>query len=165
VGLKVVARKEYILSNLILIFVVLTGFSRAANDVSNAVALLVPYFSETLWPNPAFLIGAGGMAMGLIFLGRNVLKTISSDIVEITAESAISAQISTSIIITWAAFVGLPLSGTHVYISSLIGAGFVNQQRPQRKIITQITLSALLTPIISGILALSSLYLLLFITG
>ena len=165
VGLNAVQKKEYVFSNIILLFVIVTSFSRAANDVSNAIALIVPYFSNIFWVNPAFLIGAGGMALGLILLGKNVLKTISTDVVNITAESAFSAQASTAIILTWTAIFGIPISGTHVFISSLIGAGLANRARPNRDVVTRIALSGILTPVVSGILTLGSLFLLQQLIG
>jgi PiT family inorganic phosphate transporter len=100
---------------LLLLSSVLVAFSRAGNDIANATAFL-PY-------RELRLILSLGMALGLIGLGRRVLRGVGQRLVELDPMMALSAQTTVGTILFLATLFGFPLSGTHVLISAVIGVG------------------------------------------
>ncbi len=155
-GLTSLERNEKIASNMLLAFVVITAISRGGNDVANAVSPLIQPFQEIetfdLSVVP-LLIGGIGMALGLILLARRVLNTLANEIVELTPSKSLAVQISTAGITFLGAFVGIPLSGTHILVSSFVGVALSSRSRVNKKVLGRITVSAVGTPFIGAILS------------
>ncbi len=156
-GLNSVERNESIAANLLLIFVIITALSRGGNDVANAVSPLMQTFSAENLSSIPLLLGGLGMAFGLILLARKLLRTLGNEIVEMTPTKALSVQIATALITFTGAFVGIPLSGTHILISSIIGVAYSSKSRVNNKLIIKIGSSAIGTPFFGAILSLSIL--------
>lgn len=154
-GLNSVERNEIIAANLLLVFVIITALSRGGNDVANAVSPLMQTFSTENLTSIPLLLGGLGMALGLILLARKILRTLGNEIVEMTPIKALSVQIATAIITFTGAFVGIPLSGTHILVSSIVGVAYSSKSRVNNKLILKIGGSAVGTPFIGAILAIS----------
>ncbi len=155
-GLNDVERNALLFANFLLIAVVVTAVSRAGNDVSNAVAPIYPTFKNeggSMWSLVPFMIGGVGLAIGLLLLGSRVLRTLGSEIVELTPESAFAVQAATAIIVFVAANLGIPVSGTQILVASFVGVGVAVGQQVNYKTIRRIVVSALMTPFFSGGLA------------
>lgn len=102
----------------------LTAFSRGANDVANATAFIIPFFENV---NFARILGGAGMAIGLFILGRRVVKNVGLELVELDPLTALGVQLVTALILTIGTLLGLPLSGTHILVSAIIGAGLAKR--------------------------------------
>ena len=159
-GFADLEKQERIASYLLAAFLILTSLSRGGNDVANAIAPLVtlPDFTEAYSLGfiviPGYLIpllvGGIGMALGLIIVGRKVIKTLATEVVTLSPSSALSASISVSIIIFAGTLLGLPLSGTHVLVAALIAVGWISETPVQKKQVKEIVISWLVTVPVSA---------------
>jgi len=162
-GFSELERQEKIAAYLLAGFLILTSLSRGGNDVANAIAPLVvlPDFMVTynlgFIAIPGFLIpllvGGIGMALGLIVVGRKVIKTLATEVVTLSPSSALAASVSVSLIMFVGTLLGLPLSGTHVLVAALIAVGWVSETPVQMKQVKDILISWIVTVPISAIFA------------
>ncbi|MGY5871440.1 MAG: inorganic phosphate transporter [Candidatus Thorarchaeota archaeon] len=156
-------RQEKIASYLLAAFLILTSLSRGGNDVANAIAPLIvlPDFLGTydlgFMVIPKYLVpllvGGIGMALGLIVVGRKVIKTLATEVVTLSPSSALSASISVAVIMLVGTLLGLPLSGTHVLVAALIAVGWVSETPVQMKQVKDILISWVITVPISAVFA------------
>lgn len=168
-GFKDFEKQERLASYLLAAFLILTSLSRGGNDVANAIAPLIglPDFLGTydlgFVSIPRFLIpllvGGIGMALGLIVVGRRVIKTLATEVVTLSPSSALSASISVSIIMFVGTIWGLPLSGTHVLVAALIAVGWISETPVQMKQVKEIIASWVVTVPISAIFGMMVLWL------
>ena len=162
-GLSEFERQEKIASYLLAGFLILTSLSRGGNDVANAIAPLVvlPDFVGTydlgfmIIPRylVPLLVGGIGMAIGLIVVGRKVIKTLATEVVTLTPSSALSASISVAVIMFVGTLFGFPLSGTHVLVAALIAVGWVSEAPVKMKQVKDILISWVVTVPISAVFA------------
>jgi len=166
-------KQERIASHLLAAFLVLTSLSRGGNDVANAIAPLIalPDFSEAYSLGfvviPGYLIpllvGGVGMALGLIVVGRKVIRNLATEVVTLSPSSALSASIAVSIIMFVGTLLGLPLSGTHVLVAALIAVGWISAAPVQMKQVREIIISWLATVPISALFGAMVLWAIQFI--
>ena len=145
---------------LLLVMVVWTGLARAGNDINNAIAPIVPLFEGGgyWYQRLPLLIGGIGLGLGLIIIGWRVLKTLGNDVVELTPESAFVTEGSAAIVVFLAVIIGIPVSGTMVLVSSFMGAGVGMKKPLNLKTVRLIVIFVVLTPIISGLIAVGCYY-------
>ncbi|MBN2229387.1 MAG: inorganic phosphate transporter [Candidatus Thorarchaeota archaeon] len=158
-------RQEKIASYLLAGFLILTSLSRGGNDVANAIAPLtvLPDFIGTydlgfiVIPRYIIplLVGGTGMALGLIVVGRKVIKTLATEVVTLSPSSALAASVSVSMIIFVGTLLGLPLSGTHVLVAALIAVGWVSETPVQMKQVKDILVSWVVTVPVSALFAIA----------
>lgn len=163
-------RQEQIAAYALALFLIITSLSRGGNDVANAVAPLVilPEFQGTTTIGPfiipsvliPLILGGIGMGLGLIIVGRKVIKNLATEVVTLSPTSALCASISVSIVMFVGTFLGLPLSGTHVLVAALIAVGWIAQTPIKRKQIKNIMISWIITLPISAALGIMIFYLL-----
>ena len=164
-GLSEFERQEKIASYLLAGFLILTSLSRGGNDVANAIAPLVvlPDFVGTydlgfmIIPRylVPLLVGGIGMAIGLIVVGRKVIKTLATEVVTLSPSSALAASISVAVIMFVGTLLGFPLSGTHVLVAALIAVGWVSEAPVQMKQVKDILISWIVTVPISAVFAIA----------
>ena len=114
-------RSEKVWMYLSFLIALLTEFWRGANDVGNATAFLRMTFFDPLIPR---MIGGIGMAVGIIILGRRVIFTVGTRITRLAPSATLLTQVATVLVIAVGTLMGLPLSGTHILVGSVLGAGF-----------------------------------------
>ncbi len=110
----------------------MTEFWRGANDVGNATAFMSSGLPSYIPPR---LIGGIGMAVGLIVLGRKVISVVGTQITRLTPSSAFITQIMTVVLIATGTLLGLPLSGTHILVGALWGAGVATKKEVNYRMI------------------------------
>ncbi len=115
------SRNEKVWMHLSFLIALLTEFWRGANDVGNATAFLQVIFFDSLIPR---MIGGIGMAVGIIVLGRRVIFTVGTRITRLAPSATFLTQVATVLVIAVGTLMGLPLSGTHILVGSVLGAGF-----------------------------------------
>jgi len=138
-------KKEiYSLFNLPLIMgVSLLCFAHGANDVANAVgplAAIVSTFSgdeiaaKVGIPFWVMLIGAGGLALGLLLFGPKLINTVGDKITRLNAPRAYCVALASAITVLIATTLGLPVSSTHIAIGAIFGIGFLREslENPNR---------------------------------
>jgi PiT family inorganic phosphate transporter len=160
-GLAGRERQEQIASYGLALFLFITSLSRGGNDVANAVAPLVslPDFIEPISVGPFLMpgvviplfVGGLGMAVGLIVVGRKVIKVLATEVVTLTPTSALAASISVALVMLVGTYLGFPLSGTHVLVAALIAVGWVAQTPVQTNQVKDILISWVITVPISAI--------------
>ena len=135
----------YTLFNLPLVIgVSLLCFAHGANDVANAVgplAAIVSTFSTTgvaakvsipLW---VMIIGAAGLALGLLLFGPKLINTVGEKITRLNAPRAYCVALASAVTVLIATTLGLPVSSTHIAIGAIFGVGFLREflENPDKK--------------------------------
>lgn len=156
-GLDGLERTEKSFIWLLIISVCWTQISRGGNDSANALGILFGLVnSGDVDPSLQFwLVALTGMvlAAGLIIVGKNVIANVGNNLIEMRPSDAFSIQISTSIVIFLATILGLPVSGSHILIFAVIGAGLVKGERPDKKSFRKMVLSWIITFPVAAILS------------
>jgi PiT family inorganic phosphate transporter len=132
-------RKKHInaLFNLPLIIgVALLSFAHGANDVANAVGPLAAIVStfqagsvtaKVAIPLWVMIIGAAGLALGLLLFGPKLINTVGQKITRLNAPRAYCVALASAITVLIATTLGLPVSSTHIAIGAIFGVGFLRE--------------------------------------
>ncbi|MBD3658139.1 inorganic phosphate transporter [Marinobacter sp.] len=114
----------------------LLSFAHGANDVANAIGPLaaindalsagavVTAAKIPLW---VMLVGALGLAVGLMLFGPRLIKTVGSEITELDKTRAFCIALSAALTVIIASQLGLPVSSTHIAIGGVFGVGFLRE--------------------------------------
>lgn len=150
-GFQDYERSENIYTYIILIIICITAFSRAGNDCSNAVGIVVGVgdIGNNL---TALLIMTGlGLAVGIVVLGRIVIKNLGQ-MTSLRPSTAFAVQVPTAAVMLIGTIQKIPLSGSHLLVASLVGLSKANNT-PMKKGLWKIVAIWLLTFPMSAILA------------
>ena len=114
----------------------LLSFAHGANDVANAIGPLaaineavisqgvVAKASIPLW---VMLVGALGIAIGLLLFGPKLIRTVGSEITELDKTRAFCIAMAAAITVIIASQLGLPVSSTHIAVGGVFGVGFLRE--------------------------------------
>jgi inorganic phosphate transporter, PiT family len=114
----------------------LLSFAHGANDVANAIGPLAAIYaavteggivSVARIPPWILLIGAVGIATGLLLYGPKLIRTVGSKITKLNRVRAFCVTLSAAITVIIASALGLPVSSTHIAIGALFGVGFLRE--------------------------------------
>jgi PiT family inorganic phosphate transporter len=120
----------------LIIAAALLSFAHGANDVANAIGPLaaineavlsqgvVTKASIPLW---VMMVGAIGIAIGLILFGPKLIKTVGSEITELDQTRAFCIAMAAAITVIIASQLGLPVSSTHIAVGGVFGVGFLRE--------------------------------------
>ena len=151
---------------ILLILAIAFGFFMAwgvgANDVANAMGASVGSHSITI--KQAIIIAAIFEASGALLAGGQVTDTIRSNIInpihltgppEVLIYGMLAALLAAGTWLLIATHYGWPVSTTHSIIGAIIGFGLLNlgAHAIQWGKVTEIALSWVVTPVLSGVLA------------
>lgn len=103
---------------IILIVICVTAFSRAGNDCSNAVGIVVGVGDVDI--NLLLVITGLSLASGLVLLGRIVIKNVG-ELTELRPSTAFATQAPTALIMLIGTIQKIPLSGSHMLVASFVG--------------------------------------------
>ncbi|MFX0001475.1 MAG: inorganic phosphate transporter [Candidatus Hermodarchaeota archaeon] len=140
-GFQSLEKTEKVFAYIVLIVICITAFSRSGNDCSNAVGIVVGIGDIQI--NLLLLITGFSLAGGLIVLGRGVIKSVGR-ITELYPSTAFAAQIPTAAILFVGTALGIPLSGSHMLVASLVGLSKASHT-PTKKGVWKIVLIWFLT--------------------
>lgn len=152
-GLAEVQRREQIFGWLLLMMVIIICLSRGGNDVAKAIGLLAVLFTGPIESTLLLLLGGVGMGVGLLVLGRRVVKTVGIELTELRPSASFSSATAGAIVLSVGTILGVPLAATHILITSLIGSGMANQISSNKRVLRKLILTSLLTVPVSAILA------------
>ena len=110
-GFQDFERSENKYSYIILIIICITAFSRAGNDCSNAVGIVVGVGDEINLTLLLIMTGFG-LAAGITVLGRIVIKSLGK-MTELRPSTAFAVQIPTAAVMLIGTIQKIPLSGSH----------------------------------------------------
>jgi len=148
-GFQSYEKTEQRFSYIVLIVICITAFSRAGNDCSNAVGIVIGVGDVQI--DLLLLITGISLAGGLLVLGRGVIKNVGK-ITELYPSTAFAAQIPTAAILFLGTALGIPLSGSHMLVASFVGLSKANHT-PVKKGLWKIVLVWFLTFPMAGILS------------
>ncbi len=117
-GFQDFERTEKVFAYILLATICLTAFARAGNDSSNAVGIVVGIGGINI-DILLFLTGIS-LSGGIIVLGRGVIKSVGK-ITELHPSSAFASQVPAAVILFAGTWQGIPLSGSHMIVASLVG--------------------------------------------
>jgi len=103
-----------------------TSFARGLNDGPKIVALGLGFVSVTggaTIPLYLFFIVAAAMMLGSWVGGRHVTSTLAEGITHLEDREGLAANLATSLLVSTASHLGLPVSTTHVASGAIIGVG------------------------------------------
>ena len=131
-GFKQFERSEKVFALILLVVICFTAFSRSGNDVSNSVGIVVGATDDSNIPIMVLLLLSGvSFAAGIVILARPLIKNVGT-ITELRPSTGFAAQVPTAIILFLGTIFGIPLSGSHMLVASLIGLGKA-QHAPKNK--------------------------------
>jgi PiT family inorganic phosphate transporter len=120
----------------------LLSFAHGANDVANAIGPLAAIHasiteggivSVARIPPWILLIGAFGIATGLLLYGPKLIRMVGSKITKLNRVRAFCVTLSAAITVIVASALGLPVSSTHIAIGALFGVGFLREFMANRR--------------------------------
>lgn len=159
------------------------AYSLGANNIANVMGVFIPAFN--LQPldfgifnlnssQQLFLLGGIAIAVGIFTYSKKVMETIGGNIVELSAEAALVVVLSESLVLFIFSSSGLsnmfvkmglppipmvPVSSSQVVVGCVLGIGlYKGAQNINFRILGEIALGWLATPIASGLLAFFSLF-------
>ncbi|NOR62798.1 MAG: inorganic phosphate transporter [Rhodobacteraceae bacterium] len=112
------------------------SFAHGANDVANAIGPLAAINDAVMnnevatkaeIPLWVMLIGAAGIAIGLLLFGPKLIRTVGSEITELDKMRAFCVALAASITVIIASQLGLPVSSTHIAVGGIFGVGFLRE--------------------------------------
>ncbi len=110
----------------LLLVAVVQEFWQGANNVSNATAFLSTTFEYPLFSR---IMGGICLAVGLLTIGRRVIFAAGIRITRLPVGAALVTQTAIVLINAVGTLYGLPLSGTHLSVGCLVGAGVATKSR------------------------------------
>jgi PiT family inorganic phosphate transporter len=108
------------------------AFAHGSNDVANAIGPVAAVISiaqsgnvaqETGLPIWVLLLGGLGIVVGLATYGVRVIKTVGSQITQLTPSRGFAAELAAAFTIVVASGTGMPISTTHTLIGAVLGVG------------------------------------------
>lgn len=115
----------------------LLSFAHGANDVANAVGPLAAIndaivtsggiSAKAAIPLWVMLVGALGISIGLALYGPKLIKTVGSEITELTKIRSFCVALSAATTVIIASQLGLPVSSTHIAVGAIFGVGFLRE--------------------------------------
>ncbi|OIQ25820.1 MAG: anion permease [Alphaproteobacteria bacterium MedPE-SWcel] len=126
----------------LVIAAILMSFAHGANDVANAIGPLATIV-QILEQNPSdvmpfvavavpfwvLLIGALGMAMGVLLFGPRLVRLVGSQITKLNPIRAYCVSTAAAMTVIVASWLGLPVSSTHVTVGAVFGVGFFREHQ------------------------------------
>jgi PiT family inorganic phosphate transporter len=174
--------ESYIRTGLIVVGA-FASYSLGANNIANVMGVFAPAFNLhdldlgiiTLSSNQQlFLLGSLAIGVGIITYSKRVMETVGSNIVVLSAEAALVVVLAESLVLFIFSSSGLsdffvriglpriplaPVSSSQVVVGCVIGIGIYKGARNINfKVLGEIALGWLTTPIMSGLLAYFSLF-------
>lgn len=111
------------------------AFSHGSNDIANAIgpfaAILDTIRTGAIGgqaPIPPIAMISFGIALiaGLWFIGKDVIKTVGTNLAEMHPASGFTAELSAAVVVMLSSIFGLPVSSTHILVGAVLGIGMVN---------------------------------------
>jgi PiT family inorganic phosphate transporter len=175
-------KMESIIRILLMIVGAFGAYSLGANNIANVMGVFVNSFSFSFSIGSftisstqfLFLLGGIAIALGVFTYSKKVMETIGGNILPMTPETAIVVVLSQALVLfifssttlsQAVTSIGLPpiplvpVSSTQVVVGAVLGIGLVKGiQEIKMKIVGNIALGWVTTPVLTGILTFFSLF-------
>ncbi len=181
-GINLIRFESYIRTGLLLVGV-FGAYSLGANNIANVMGVFVPAFRlqelnlglfSLSSSQQLFLLGSLAIAAGIITYSNRVMEVVGNNIVELSSEAALVVVLAQALVLfifssaSLSSFlngIGLPpvpmvpVSSTQVVIGSVIGIGLYKGARNINfKILGEIAVGWIATPVMAGIITFFSLF-------
>jgi len=181
-GIHLIRFESYVRTGLIIVGA-FGSYSLGANNIANVMGVFTPAFRLNdldlglfiLNSNQQlFLLGGLAIAVGILTYSKKVMETIGGNIVELTSEAAMVVVLAQSLVLFIFSSSGLsdffvrlglppipmvPVSSSQVVVGCVIGIGLYKGARNINfKLLAEIAVGWLSTPVMSGLLAYFSLF-------
>jgi PiT family inorganic phosphate transporter len=112
------------------------AFSHGSNDIANAIGpfaavldvLATGSISAKAPVPPAAMLSFGiAMVVGLWFIGKEVIRTVGTELTRMHPASGFTAELSAATVVLIASTFGIPVSSTHILVGAVLGIGVVNR--------------------------------------
>ena len=168
IGFLEIENTEKRFQYLLIFFISLSQLNRGGNDSANALGIFFDLIVAGSIPKDLeiYLILITGImiALGIILIGRIVIKNVGFSLVEIRPSDAFAIEGATSMVILICNLLGLPISGSHVLIFAIIGSGMQKGSRPNWKSLKKMSVAWLVTFPIAALLS-GTIYAFFFLIG
>ncbi len=123
---------ERVFSVLMVVTAAAMAFAHGSNDVANAIGPVAAVVSiaqhgtvdqQSGVPIWILILGGIGIVVGLGTYGRHVIRTVGSNITQLTPSRGFAASIAAAFTIVVASGTGMPISTTHTLIGAILGVG------------------------------------------
>ena len=166
------------------------AYSLGANNIANVMGVFIPAFNLKVLDlgifslnssQQLFLLGGIAIAIGILTYSKRVMETIGNSIVELSSEAALVVVLAQSIVLfvfsssslsNLFVLIGLPpipmvpVSSSQVVVGCVLGIGlYKGVQNINFRILGEIAMGWLATPVSAGLLAFFSLFLMRNIFG
>jgi len=120
----------------------LLSFAHGANDVANAVGPLAAVAeavrsgqigAKAAIPGWVMVVGAVGIALGLMLYGPKLIRKVGSEITELDQMRAFCIAMAAAVTVIVASQLGLPVSSTHIAVGGVFGVGFLREYLKRRE--------------------------------
>jgi len=151
---RIIPRKHlrWSLAVLIILSGCYVAYSWGANDVANAVGVIVG--AGILTANTSLALGGLAIVLGIVTWGYKVIETIGSEITNLLPIMAFSAQLASAINVHIYTLFGIPVSTSHSIVGAIFGVGLVRGMRVLNlRIMREIIICWIATPFISGVIS------------
>ena len=85
------------------------------------------------------------MGFGTLIGGKRIVDKMGSELIKLDLRQGIASDISTSLVLLFTTLFGIPISTTHVKMTSIIGVGMAKKNKLNITVIKQLILTWLLT--------------------
>ncbi|NMC04091.1 MAG: inorganic phosphate transporter [Candidatus Lokiarchaeota archaeon] len=124
-GLSGMEKFEWIFLIILVFLAFFNQLNRAGNDAGKALGIFYGLAAGAQIDaiELVLLLVAGSVAvgMGLLLLGRNILKNVGKNLIEIRPSDALCIEASLSVVLLLANILGLPISSGQVLIFAIVG--------------------------------------------
>mgnify|MGYP001820794442 FL=1 len=81
------------------------------------------------------VVGAFGIAVGLVTFGPKLIKVVGEQITRLNSTRAYCVALSAAVTVLIATSLGLPVSSTHIAVGAVFGVGFLREylENPNRR--------------------------------
>ncbi len=134
---------------ILLFFISVTQLSRGGNDSANAIGIYYGLIETGDIPSSIaifikILIGCM-IALGLIIVGRNVIKNVGGSLIEMRPSDAFAIESANAIVVLTCTLLGLPISGSHVLIFAIIGSGLAKGEKANWRSLKKMVIAWIVT--------------------
>jgi len=140
------------------------AFAHGSNDVANGIGPLAAVVSiiqsggevaqKAELPIWILLVGGIGIVIGLATMGYRVMRTVDTEITELTPSRAFCATLAAASTVVLASRTGLPVSTTHIAVGAVMGVGLARGiSALNLRVIGNIIVSWVVTLSVAGVLA------------
>lgn len=159
---KKVNPTSYLLTVLLIITGFFEAFSAGMNNIANSVGPLVGAGMLTEFEGK--WIGGLFVALGVLLLGKKVVETNGKRITKFSKLEGINISFTGAMLVTVASIFGIPIPMTQITTSSILGIGFVKEEKQvfQKDIVQRLLKIWIVSPLVSLIISYSSVQAFIF---